>query len=104
MAYRSSLPAYRSPLPGVLLGLALPVLTAALLKLVLLPAESFSHYPQLLMSDPRLASKVLSIAVLPNMLAMMYFNRRKQLHLVRGLMVVNVLWIILFLLQRFVWS
>ena len=96
--------AYRSPLPGVLLGLLLPVLLALLLKLWLLPDVSFSQYPRLLVLNPRTASKVLSLAVLPNMLAMMYFNRRKQAHLVQGLMVINVLWVVLFVLQRFVWS
>lgn len=96
--------AYRSPLPGVLLGLFLPVLLALLLKLWLLPDVSFAQYPKLLASSPRVASKVLSLAVLPNMLAMMYFNRRKKAHLVQGLMVINVLWIVLFVLQRFVWS
>ncbi len=96
--------AYRSPLPGLLLGLILPIVLALLLKLWLLPDVSFAQYPKLLALNPRTASKVLSLAVLPNMLAMMYYNRRKQAHMVRGLMVINVLWIVLFVLQRFVWS
>ncbi len=95
---------HRSPLPGVLLGLALPLLFALLLKMLLLPDVSYAQYPRLLAVNPRVASKVLSLAVLPNMGALMYFNRRKQTHLVRGLMVINVLWIVLFVLQRFVWS
>lgn len=95
---------HRSPLPGVLLGLVLPILLALLLKIWLLPDVTYAQYPRLLMHRPDIGAKVLSLAVLPNMLALMYFNRRKQHHMVRGLMVINVLWIVLFILQRFVWS
>ncbi len=90
---------------GFLIGAILPLLGALLVYFLLFrEAFSFSSYTTALFKDARTASKVLSLAILPNMLALMYFNRRKNTEVVRGLMAVNVIWIVLFILQRFVWS
>jgi hypothetical protein len=97
--------ATRSPVSGFLLGLILPLLGAVLVYFLLFrSALSFEQFTNVLLREPRQAAKVLSLAILPNMLALMYFNRRKATEMVRGLMAINVIWIVLFILQRFVWN
>ncbi len=93
-----------SPLPGLLLGLVLPLLGAVLVWVLLFRGYAFSEYVHLLRYDPYIASKVLSLAVLPNGLALMLLNRRRLHGPVRGLMVVTGLWVVLFVLERFVWQ
>ncbi len=95
----------RSPVSGFLVGLFLPLLGAVLVYFWLFQASlSFEQFLNILFKEPKQAAKVLSLAIIPNMLALMYFNRRKNTEVVRGLMAVNVIWIVLFILQRFVWN
>ena len=95
----------RAPVWGFLLGFILPLLGAVLVYFLLFRSDlSFDQFVMVLFKEPRQAAKVLSLAILPNMLALMYFNRRKATEMVRGLMAVNVIWIVLFILQRFVWN
>ena len=95
----------RTPVTGFLLGLVLPLLGAVLVYFLLFRADfSFEQFTTTLLRNPRESAKVLSLAILPNMLALMYFNRRRNTEVVRGLMAVNVIWIVLFILQRFVWN
>lgn len=93
-----------SPLPGLLLGAILPLLGAALVYVFLFRAYTFPEYLRLLRYDPYITSKVLSLAVLPNGLALMLLNRRRLHGPVRGLMVATGLWVVLFVLERFVWQ
>lgn len=94
---------------GLLIGLAFPVLGVLVLFFLWSTSNSFVGYIHTFIEidspyKMNMASKVLSLAMIANLIPFYFFLNKKAYQTVRGILISMVLFILLIVLYRFVWS
>lgn len=88
---------------GLIIGLFTPVIGMMISYLIWFRAFSIDAFLNRLFSDGDIASKVISLSVLINVLPfVLYTNRRLDLT-GRGILIATMLYGVLFVLLKFVW-
>ena len=94
---------------GLLIGIAFPVLGIIVLYFLWSTSGTFGDYLHSFVSfnnayEMNKASKVLSLSMIANLIPFYFFLNKKQYLAVRGILISMVLFFLLFVLYRFVWS
>jgi len=90
------------PLSGLLVGIILPMLGIVLLYFIMFNQYTFMGYINNIFKDGDLAAKVLSLALIANVLPIMYFSRKQYDYAIRGLMSAFVLYAFIICYLKFV--
>lgn len=88
---------------GLIIGLFLPVVGMAISYLIWFRAYSVDSFLNRVFTDSNIASKVIALSVLINILPFIFYTNRKLDLTGRGVMVATMLYGVLFLLLKFVW-
>ncbi len=94
---------------GLLIGILFPLLGVLLLYFFWSGNNSFGSYLKMFIqfnypSMMNMASKVLSLSMISNLIPFYYFLNRKKYQTVRGLLISMVLYLVLIVLYKFVWQ
>ncbi|KAA5536977.1 hypothetical protein F0919_04720 [Taibaiella lutea] len=94
---------------GLLIGIAFPILGIVVLYFLWSTSGTFGDYLHSFVSfnnayEMNKASKVLSLSMIANLVPFYYFLNKKQYLAVRGILISMVLFFLLFVMYRFVWS
>ena len=94
---------------GLLVGILFPVVAILVLYFFWPTSGTFGDYMHTFVSvhnsyDMNKASKVLSLSMIANLIPFYFFLNKKQFLAVRGILMSMVLFFLLFVLYRFVWS
>jgi amino acid permease len=90
------------PLFGFFVGLVLPLIAVALLYFPFNNGSDFYTYFVKVFRRPDLGAKVLSLALIANVLPIIYFNRKRYDYAIRGLLSSFIIYALVILLMRFV--
>lgn len=91
------------PILGLILGLILPVLGFFIVYLILFPHTSFHYFFNTVKSSHSIASKVLSLGLLINLVPFIFYTSRRLDLTARGILVATVLYFVFIILLKFVW-
>lgn len=94
---------------GLLAGLVFPLIGIVILYFLWSTSGSFSSYMQTFFhldspSEMNVASKVISLAMITNLIPFYLFLNKKFYQTVRGILISMILFVLLVVLYRFVWS
>jgi len=89
---------------GFLLGIIMPVIGFLVVFLVMRGGNSFGTFLTILSSQHRLLSTVISLSILANLIPFIYFNSRRLDEASKGVFIATMLFAVIIVLLRFVWS
>ena len=94
---------------GLLVGIIFPVIAILVLFFFWPTSGTFGDYMHTFVSvnnsyDMNKASKVLSLSMIANLIPFYFFLNKKYFLAVRGILMSMILFFLLFVLYRFVWS
>ena len=96
---------YDRPILGFLIGLFAPVIGYFAVFAFLNGGQTFSTFSNNLLSNHDTASKVLSLSLLANALAFVFFNRsKKPFGTAKGIVYATLLYAVVIVLLKFVWT
>ncbi|MBS1643997.1 MAG: hypothetical protein JST36_03090 [Bacteroidetes bacterium] len=87
---------------GLLLGLIFPLLGYVVVFFILGRGGSFSDFSSSVMHNGDLAGKVISLAVLANLIPFLYFNKYRRDQTVKGIVIATCLYMTLFVYMKYV--
>lgn len=91
------------PVFGLILGIIFPILGLLLLYAIGYREYSLSGFFNTLLSNHRVAAKVLSLSLLAELIPFIYFTNRRLDLTARGILVATMLYAVLIVLLMFVW-
>ena len=91
------------PIFGLLIGLFAPVLGFVIMYFIWGHGNTFSAFCRALMNDHDTASKVLSLALLINLLPFSLYTRKRLDYTARGILVATMLYAVFIILIKYVW-
>ncbi|MBS1585332.1 MAG: hypothetical protein JSS82_07250 [Bacteroidetes bacterium] len=91
------------PVLGLVIGLLAPVVGFVIMYFIWGRANPFSAFCRQLMNDHDMASKVLSLALLINLIPFSLYTRKRLDYTARGVLVATVLYAVFILLIKYVW-
>lgn len=94
---------------GLILGIAFPCIGICLLYWAMWTDKSFSSYLSMFTNikssfDMSEASKVISLAIITNLIPFYYFLNKKAMLTVKGIIIASALALLLVVLYKFVWN
>jgi amino acid permease len=92
------------PIFGLIIGLLLPLLGFYIVYLLLFEGTTLSGFFSSMVSNPKVASKVLSLGILINLIPFVYYTNKRLDLTARGLFVATMLYVVFILLIRFAWT
>jgi len=92
------------PFLGLVIGIILPVIGLGLVYLILFRNASFEDFWRLLVNNHDKAAFVLSLAVLANIAPFIYYTNKRYDLTARGILIATMLYAVLMILLKFVWT
>ena len=92
-----------SPILGFVIGLFLPFVGLIIMYFVWGNHNGFGNFLKSLTYQPGLASKVLTLSLLPNLVPFVYCNMKRIDYTMRGIVIATMLYAVLIILIKFVW-
>jgi heme/copper-type cytochrome/quinol oxidase subunit 4 len=92
------------PVIGFLLGIILPVIGFFVVFLAMRGNYSLGAFLEILSAQHRLLSTVISLSILANLIPFIYFNSRRLDEASKGVFIATMLFAVVIVLLRFVWS
>lgn len=92
------------PIVGFLLGLLMPVIGFFIVFFVMRGGNSFASFLTILGAQHRLLSTVISLSILANLVPFIYFNSRRLDEASKGVFIATMLFAVVIVLLRFVWT
>jgi amino acid permease len=92
------------PIVGFILGLVLPFIGFLVVFLVLGGGNNFGAFVQRLLTYHKELATVISLSILANLIPFIYFNSRRLDAASRGVFIVTMLYAVVIVLLRFVWT
>src|ERR1700744_2492213 len=89
------------PILGLIIGLILPSVGMAIMYLIWAHGSSVSVFASELLSNHDLASKVLSLSLLINILPFSYYTSKRLDNTARGILIATVLYFVFIVLLKF---
>lgn len=89
---------------GFLLGIIMPVLGFLIVFFVMRAGNTFSTFVTNLSAQHGLLSKVISLSILANLIPFIFFNSRRLDEASKGVFIATMLFAVIIVLLRFVWS
>jgi amino acid permease len=93
-----------NPVLGLIIGLLFPVLGMVVMYFIWFHGSPVNEVVRDLLSNHDLASKVLSLSLLINILPFSYYTSKRLDHTARGILIATVLYFVFIVLLKFVWS
>ncbi len=92
------------PMTGFLIALFLPLLGFLIMYLLWrTPGMPMNEFLSILMKDHKKLAKVMTMALLINLIPFVYVNNRRLDYIMRGIVVATMLYAVLIVLLMFVW-
>ena len=88
---------------GLALGLIMPFLGLVIFYFIFFKTNTFSAYMDVFFSNSKEAPKLLSLAILFNLIPFLYYNSKRLDMTVRGVVVATMLYAVLIILMKFAW-
>ncbi len=92
------------PVIGFLLGLILPFIGFLIVFLILGGGHNFGPFFQRLLTYHKELATVISLSILANLIPFIYFNSKRLDAAARGVFIATMLYAVVIVLLRFVWS
>ena len=92
-----------NPIVGFIIGLAGPLIGITILKFMWFKNDEFGDYISRLSHSHDMAFKVVSLALLVNLLPFLLFNNKRYDNASRGIVVATMLYAVFIILVRYVW-
>lgn len=92
------------PILGFLIGIIMPVVGLYIVSLIFKNGASFGDFFKALRHSHDQAAKVLSLAILLNILPFIFYTNKRLDLTARGILVATMLYAVLIVLLRFAWS
>lgn len=102
-------PKYDNALLGLILGIIFPCIGIYLLYWAMWTDKSFSSYLSMFTNtkssfDMSEASKVISLAIITNLIPFYFFLNKKAMLTVKGIIIASALALLLVVLYKFIWN
>lgn len=91
------------PILGLIIGLLLPILGVFIIYLIKFHGVSFGEFLKAMFSSGKVASTVLSLAILINIIPFIFYTNRRLDYTARGIFIATMLYAVLYVLLKFVW-
>ena len=92
------------PVLGFLIGAVMPIIGLYLVSLIFKNGASFGDFFKMLRHSHDQAAKVLSLAILLNILPFIFYTNKRLDLTARGILVATMLYAVLIVLLKFVWN
>jgi hypothetical protein len=92
------------PMFGFVIGVLMPVIGFFLVYLILFRTYTFGDFGAYLMHNHDKAAMVISLAMIMNVIPFIYFTNKRLDFSARGVLIATMLYALLVILLRFVWS
>lgn len=91
------------PVFGLLIGLLTPVIGFIIMYFIWRQGMSLGEFTRALMNNHDMASKVLSLGLLLNLLPFILYTNKRLDYTARGILVATILYAVLIVLIKYVW-
>ena len=91
------------PVFGLLIGLVTPLIGFVIMYFIWGHSMAFGEFVRTLVNNHDMASKVLSLALLLNLLPFSLYTRKRLDYTARGILVATVLYAVFIILIKYVW-
>jgi hypothetical protein len=91
------------PIFGLLIGLVLPVAGYGIMYLIWGHGMGFGEFTRTLVNNHDMASKVLSLALLINLIPFSYYIKKRLDYTARGVLIATMLYFVFIILLKYVW-
>lgn len=92
------------PVLGLIIGLLFPVIGMVIMYFIWFHGDPVNDVISQLVSSHELASKVLSLSIITNILPFSYYTSKRLDNTARGILIATVLYAVFIILIKFVWS
>jgi hypothetical protein len=92
------------PIIGFLLGLLMPLIGFMIVFLVMSRDRNFGLFIERLSGYHKLLATVISLSILANLVPFIYFNSRRLDDASKGIFIATMLYAVVIVLLRFVWT
>ncbi len=92
------------PLLGFVIGAILPLIGIFIVYLILFRTTPFPEFAQEMIHRPTIATKVISLGILINILPFIFYTNKRLDLTARGIFVATMLYAVAMLLIKFVWN
>ncbi len=91
------------PITGFLIGLLLPFIGLVVMYFIWGSHQGLYEFVRSLTYQPGMASKVMTLSLLINLIPFVYFNFKRIDYAMRGVVIATMLYALLIILVKFVW-
>jgi len=91
------------PILGLVIGLLFPVIGLAIMYFIWFHGSPVNEVFESLMASHELASRVLSLSILINLLPFSYYTSKRLDNTARGILIATILYVVFIVLIKFVW-
>ncbi len=91
------------PMLGFILGVIMPIIGVFLVYLVKFSEYNLSYYFDILYGNSKVASMVLTLSIILNLIPFLYYTNKRLDYTARGVLVATILYAVLIVLIKFVW-
>ncbi len=91
------------PIVGFIIGLLLPILGFAIMYMVWFRGSKLGSVLNAMTHDHKMASRVLTMSLLINLVPFVYCNSKRLDYTMRGIVIATMLYALLIVLVMFVW-
>jgi hypothetical protein len=88
---------------GLIIGLVMPFLGLAVMYFAWFHGSSFGEFMSRIFSDHQLASKVLSLSLLAELIPFIFFTSKRLDNSARGIFIATMIYGVLIILLKYVW-
>ena len=92
------------PILGFIIGLLMPMIGVIIMYFLKFSDINFGNYVSGLFENGKLGAMVLSLSSLLNIIPFLYYTNKRLDNTARGVLVATMLYFVLFILLKFVWS
>ncbi len=82
----------------------MPMIGVVIMYFIKFPGANFGNYIATLFDNGKLGSMILSLSSLLNIIPFLYYTNKRLDLTARGVLVATMLYFVLFILLKFVWS
>lgn len=88
---------------GFVLGLIMPIIGLFIVYLIKFNEYTVSYYFDILYANHKVASMVLTLAIILNLIPFLYYTNKRLDYTARGVLIATILYAVMIVLIKFVW-
>lgn len=89
------------PLLGFIIGLIFPILGLVIVNYTLLHGETMQAFMHTMLAMHDVASKVVSLSLLTNLIPFVYYTSKRLDHTAKGIFVITMVYVVIAVLLKF---